>query len=154
MTDPELPPESRITSRVEGDTLIITVPGSRSPKKRWFIGSRGSLAVFAFLTITFIAQGGFTHTPSWTAGGFLFLLLTVFQLPFLFRYQHKIVYEITSQDLTEITGLAATPLRRNWPRDGFGDHRMEDSIFGLKGLADEEVEWILEQIRRKWEAPK
>ncbi|HEY1922291.1 MAG TPA: hypothetical protein VGG44_05960 [Tepidisphaeraceae bacterium] len=167
---PELPPQSRITSRIDGEILSISIP--RSSTRLGCIGESWSLAaVFGFLTICSFAQGVFGGNPAWTAAGFFFFLITGWQLLALrgglLRPPGITKIEISPESLSKLSGSANAPHRRSWPRSVIVDVRVEpksdsgpaslnlhvqgeSNAVSLFSCDDpEELEWIADQIRRR-----
>jgi hypothetical protein len=167
---PELPPQSRVTSRIDGEILSISIP--RSSARLGCIGGSWSLAaVFGFLTVCSFAQGIFGGNLAWTAAGFFFFLITGWQLLALrggiLRAAGTIRIEITPDVLSKISGTADAPHRRSWPRAVITGIQVErKSASGPASLSlqlrdepnaislfscddPEELEWIAEQIRRR-----
>jgi len=161
---PELPPQSRISSRINGSEMTILIPRS-------IRGSGGcvpgSLAVaFAFLGVTFTAQGLLTRNPLWSIGGLLFFLLTGWQLLARFgpslKTPRQISLKITPETLTALTGSPESPMSRHWPRSTIIRIRAEPPKLNLyligrdtpvcllSDLDPAELEWIADQIRVKW----
>jgi hypothetical protein len=164
MTDrlqPELPPQSRISSRIDGSEMTLLIPRAN---RRQIPG--GWTAAFGFLAITFTAQGFLSGNRLWSAGGFLFFLLTACQLLFRLgsslRNSGEIKLQITPDVLTAITGPAEAPMHRHWPRSAISSIRAEPpklnlylasrqpSVCLLSGLDPAELAWISDQIHRKW----
>src|ERR1700689_2438188 len=116
---PELPPQSRVTSRIDGEILSITIP--RSPARVGCIGgSWSAAAVFGFLAVCCGTQGLLRGHILWTAAGFSFFLIAAWQIlalrgGFLHGFG-AIKLEIGPESLAKISGPAETPLRRSWPR--------------------------------------
>jgi hypothetical protein len=167
---PELPPQSRITSRIDGDVLSINIP--RSSARLGCIGGSWSMAaVFGFLTVCSFAQGFFGGNPAWTAAGIVFFLFTGWQLLVLrgglLRAPGTIRIEIGPESLSKISGPDAGPHRRSWPRPTITaihvepksasgpaslnlQLRDEPAAISLYSCDDpEELEWIADQIRRR-----
>jgi hypothetical protein len=166
----ELPPQSRVTSRIDGEVLSISIP--RSSARLGCIGGSWSLAaVFGFLTVCSFAQGVFGGNASWTAAGFFFFLMTGWQLLALrgglLRASGTIRIEVGPESLSKVSGPGASPYRRSWlraviigvrvePKSGSGPAslnlqlRDESAVISLCSCDDpEELEWIADQIRRR-----
>jgi hypothetical protein len=167
---PELPPQSRITSRIDGDVLSISIP--RSSARLGCIGGSWSMAaVFGFLTVCSFAQGIFGGNPAWTAAGFFFFLVTGWQLLALrgglLRAPGTIRIEVGPESLSTVSGPGTGPHRRIWPRAVIIGIQVEQkSASGTASLSlqirdepnaislfscddVEELEWIADQIRRR-----
>ncbi|MGD0463295.1 MAG: hypothetical protein ABSB74_12495 [Tepidisphaeraceae bacterium] len=167
---PELPPQSRITCRINGEILTITIP--RSPTRVGCIGgSWSAAAVCGFLAVCFTAQGMLGGNLLWTAAGFFFFLITGWQLLALrgglLHAPGAIKLEVTPESLARISGPAETPHRRHWPRSAIIAIRVEpQSPSGPASLClqlrddppsiclyscddPDELEWLADQIRRR-----
>jgi hypothetical protein len=172
---PELPPQSRITSRLDGEVLSITIPRS-SARVGCIGGSWAAAAAFGFLAVCFTAQGMLHNNLFWTGGGFFFFLITGWQLLALrggiLQAPGTIRLEIGPESLAKIRGPAGTPIRRNWPRSAITAIRVEpksadgpaslcmqirdeSSSICLYACEDaDELEWIAEQINRRLSGTK
>jgi hypothetical protein len=164
MTDrPELPPQSRISSRIDGGEMTILIP--RSARAAGCVP--GSLSVaFAFLAVTFTAQGLLMRNALWSFGGLLFFLLAGWQLLARFgpslKNPSQIQLQISPEVLKMTTGSAETPVSRQWPRSTISEIRAEPPKLNLyligrdapvcllSDLDPAELNWIAEQIRVKW----
>lgn len=167
----KLPPQSRISSRIVGSDTTILIPGNYGSSRGCIAGSFSAAAVFAFLTVTFIAQGMLSKNLLWTGGGLFFFLLTGWQLLALHvlprANSSRIQLEITPELLARITGPADAPQRRQWLRSAVADIRVEQEPAAppelrihfndgqpafclLSGLDPDELWWMAEQIRLKW----
>lgn len=137
-------------------------------------GSYSAAAVFGFLTVTFVVEGIISKNHLWTGGGFLFFVLTTWQLIALSAASpgnsSRIQLEITPELLSETAGPAdpgAPGRRRQWLRSAVADVRIEQESDGppelrihfndgqdafclLSGLDPDELRWVAEQIRLKW----
>ena len=165
----ELPPHSRISLRIDGNGVTITIPKAADSSAG---GSWTAAAAFAFLTVTFMTQGLLSGNLLWTGAGFFCLLLTGWQmialrgLPGGKSGQTKL--QITPDQLAKITGPANAPQRQQWPRSAVTDVRVDpesDSkpsglslhftdgkppVCILSGFDPDELNWIAEQIHQKW----
>jgi hypothetical protein len=165
MTDrPELPPQSRITSRVEGSEMTILIPRTARTLGGWV--PKGLSVTFAFLAVTFTAQGLITRNPRWSIGGLLFFLLAGWQLLARFgpalKTPGQIKLQITPEFLTTTIGSAEAPTSRHWPRSTISGVRAEPPTLNiyltsrdtpvcvLSDLEPAELLWIAEQIRITW----
>jgi hypothetical protein len=168
----ELPPHSRISLRIDGSGMTIIIPKAADSSGG---GSWAAAAAFAFLTVTFMAQGLLSGNLLWTGAGFFCLLLTGWQmlalrgLPGGKSGQTKL--QITPDQLAKITGPANAPQRQQWPRSAVTDVRVDpesDSkppsltlhfsdgkppVCILTGLDPAELNWIAEEIHIKWGLP-
>jgi hypothetical protein len=168
----ELPPHSRISLRIDGNGMTITVPKAdgSSPGGSW-----AATAAFAFLTVTFIAQGLLSGDLLWTGAGIICFLLTGWQIMILRGLpagksgQTKL--QITPDQLAKITGPANAPQRQQWPRSAVTNIRVDpesDSkpaglslhfsdgkppVCILSGPDPAELNWIAEEIHIKWGLP-
>jgi hypothetical protein len=147
MTD--LPAQSRITSRTDGSTLIITIP----LRRRGGCASWGGVAAFAFLAIVCMTQGMLARRLGWTAVGLVFLVIAAWQWAMLARWG-TVVIEISPESMTLIQ--SGTAGRSRWDRANVprvradtGGLRLAASII-LPGHDPDELEWLADQIRRKW----
>jgi hypothetical protein len=167
---PELPPQSRVTSRIDGEVLSITLPRS-SARIGCIGGSWAGAAVFGFLAICSFAQGTFSGNLIWTGAGFFFFLFTGWQLLALrggiLRAPGTVKLEIAPESFAIVSGPADTPHRRSWPRSAITGIRVEPkktagptslflelrdeprSVCLYSGSDAEEMEWIAEQIRKR-----
>jgi hypothetical protein len=165
----ELPPQSRISSRVDGADTTITIPLAAGASRGCLAGSWSAAAVFSFLCIVFIAQGAFSRNLAWTAWGVLLFILAGWQLIALRffppgRLDRTVRLEISPESLAEITGPADAPARRQWLRSIVANVRVEpesaaicidfnDGTPGcrlLAGADPDELRWIAGQICLKW----
>jgi len=144
--------------------MIILIPKSARSSSGHI--PMGLSVAFAFLAITFTAQGLFTRNPLWTLGGLLFSLLTGWQLLSRFgpslKTPSQIKLQITPEVLTVISGPPDAPMRRHWPRAAISRIRSEPPMLNvylknrdapvrlLSGLEPAELDWIADQIRIKW----
>jgi hypothetical protein len=167
---PELPPQSRITSRIDGEILSIAIP--RSPARVGCIGgSWSAAAVFGFLAVCCGTQGLLSGHILWTAAGFSFFLIAGWQILALRGgFLHglgAIKLEICPESLAKISGSADAPHRQHWlrsiiigiqiePKSATGPASLYLQLLGdpspvrLFSCDDpEEMEWIAEQIRRR-----
>ena len=164
----ELPPQSRISCRLEGHTLAITIPGpSVNAGGNW-----GLIAIFAFLAVSCITQGLLTNVHTWTIAGFVSALIAGWQL-YAMRgaafHAHKAVkLEISPEFLSLVSGPNNAPLRQRWSKADVSDIRTEmnaasstsqlllqlrngqPAISLVTGTDPAELNWISEQIHRKW----
>jgi len=166
---PELPPQSRISSRIDGGYTTITIPSAASRSHGCLGGSWSAAAVLSFLCIVFFAQGIFSRNLGWTAVGVVAFILAAWQLLILRFFSpkgldHTIQFEIGPEWLTEVAGSADAPFRQRWPRHSVAEIRVEQSppalciYFNdqqltcrlLVGFDLAELNWIAEQIRLKW----
>jgi len=153
MTD--LPADSRITSRTDGSTLIITVPLRR--RRRW--ASWGGVASFAFLAVVCLAQGMLRRQAGWIAAGLAFLLISAWQWGMLARWGTA-VFEISPELLT-IQQSGAASGRMQWSRADVAVVRAERGALRIGGAGASEalleghdlyeLHWLAEQIRGQWE---
>jgi len=150
-----LPAESRIVSRVEGDDFVITIPGGRRGRTGlgWSAGA-------AFLGLTFTTQGLLTHRAEWSAAGlasFLFaMVMSLKSVKMLVRNQQRIKLRISPASLA----LEYSEGRRLWKLNDIGRVHAEDGDLNLYqtgggpvvklagGLMQGEGEWVGEQIQR------
>ncbi|HEX4056449.1 MAG TPA: hypothetical protein VHX86_19480 [Tepidisphaeraceae bacterium] len=166
----ELPPQSRISSRIEGGNTTLLIPGNSASSRGCIAGSFSAAAVFGFLTVVCMAQGIFSKNLLWTGGGFFFFILTAWQLLALRILPRTssthTQLEITPELLSETTGLANAQRRRQWLRATVADICVEqqsgvpelrvrfndgqDTVCILSGLDPDELRWVAEQIRLKW----
>ncbi len=123
---PELPPQSRVISRIDGEILSITLPQSRAIG--CIGGSWAGAAVFSFLAICSFAQGTFSGNLIWTGAGFFFFLFTGWQLLALrggiLRPRNSQTRNST-ESFAIVSGPADTPHRRSWPRSAITGIRVE-----------------------------
>jgi hypothetical protein len=167
---PELPPQSRITSRINGEILTITIPRTSTRVGR-MSGSWSAAAVFGFLAVCFTVQGMLGGNLLWTGVGFLAFLIAGWQLLALrgglLHAPGAIKLEVGPESLARISGRAETPHRRHWPRFSITAIRVEPrSASGPASLCLQlrddpssvhlyscddpgELDWIAEQIRRR-----
>jgi hypothetical protein len=161
---PELPPQSRISSRIDGNEMTILIPRSAPVSGGWI--PRGLVVAFAFLAVTFTAQGLLTRNPLWSIGGLLFFLLTGWQIVARFgpalKTPSQIKLQISAEVLTVTTGPAEAPMSRHWTRSAISSIRAEPPVLNiylagrdtpvclLSNLEPAELDWIAEQIRVKW----
>jgi hypothetical protein len=146
----ELPADSRITSRAVGSTLTITIPLAR--KSRW--ASWGGTASFAFLAVVCLAQGMLERRLGWTGAGIAFLVVGAWQGAMLARWGTAVI-EISSDSMT-ILQSGRAPEQSRWNRSDVSEVRAEtaglrvgaDTV--LRGHNPHELQWLAEQIRRKW----
>jgi hypothetical protein len=157
-----LPAQSRISSRSDGNELIITIPRG-STASRGCVPT-GFTAAFAFLGVTFTAQGLLTRKTSWSFFGLLFFLLMGLQLMLRFsrgmNSAGSTMLRITPEMLTMTTNT-----RRQWPRSTITAVKADPPslhlyISGqlapemiLSNLDPDELQWIAGQINRKWNFP-
>ena len=108
----ELPPHSQISLRIDGNAMTITIPSAAGPS-RGLLGGRQSLrggnwaaaAAFAFLAVTFIAQGILSGKPAWTGAGLVCFLVTAWQMVALRGLPAgHVKLQISPDQLTRITG--------------------------------------------------
>lgn len=163
----ELPPQSRISLRLDREGMTIVIPKSSGKTK----GSWGLAAGAAFLTVTFIAQGLLSGNHAWTGAGLLCFIVTAWQFILLrgspgMEGQTKL--QVTGDRLAKIVGPEDAPQRQNWQRSAIAELRVEtESGSNRAGLCmhfkDEqppawllsdgdsrELDWIAEQIRTRW----
>jgi hypothetical protein len=150
----ELPAESRISSRAEGDEFTISIPG------RGTIGSMsGSVVVAAFLGLTFLAQGIISHQVGWSIAGALFFVIAAAMLSRniarSFLHRQGTTLRMDSAELVLETG----PGRRSWKLAGIAQIgadagglflRLADKRPVIKlagGLEPAEAIWIAEQLQ-------
>jgi hypothetical protein len=161
---PELPPQSRISSRIDGSEMTILIPRSARTARGWVPG--GLAIAFAFLAVTFTAQGLLTRNPLWSIGGLLFFLLTGWQILARFgpalKTPSQIKLQISPEILTATTGSSEAPMSRHWPRSAISSIRAEPPMLNiyltgrdtpvclLSDLDPAELVWIADQIRVKW----
>jgi hypothetical protein len=161
---PELPPQSRISSRVDGSEISILIPRSTGASGGCVPGSL--VVAFAFLAVTFTAQGLLTRNPLWSIGGLVFFLLTGWQILARFgpalKTPSQIKLQISPEALTVTTGSAEKPMSRRWTRSAISSIRAEPPMLNiyltgrdtpvclLSDLDPAELEWIADQIRAKW----
>jgi hypothetical protein len=162
---PELPPQSRISSRVDGNDLIIVIPKSARAPLHF-----GLTAGAAFLAVTFTAQGLLAHSSAWSVAGFFFLLAAALLLAVDFarslRNPRESTLQITTDGLTLLTGPTDSAARRSWPRSSIASICAEPPTLNLyfsnpqppicllKGLDNAELNWIANQIRIRWREQK
>jgi hypothetical protein len=163
----ELPPQSRISLRMDREGMTITIPKS-SGKPR---GSWGLVAIAAFLAVAFIAQGVLSGNHGWTGAGLLCFIVAAWQFMLLRGMpgndgQTKL--QITGEWLARIVGTDDAPQRLDWQRSSVSEVRVEtDTESNRAGVCArfnnkqppvwlvfdgdlQELEWIAEQIRIKW----
>jgi hypothetical protein len=167
----DLPPQSRISCRIDGQVLSITLPRS-SARVGCMGGNWAAAAVFAFLAVSCTAQGILGGNLLWTAAGFFFFLIAGWQLLALrggiFHAPESTKLEIGPDSLVKIGGPTDAPQRVQWPRSAITDIRVEPrsssgsaclnlhlndapQVVCLLSSSDaDEMHWIAEQIRRKW----
>jgi hypothetical protein len=164
----ELPPQSRISCRLDGQTLAITIPGpSVDPGGSW-----GLIAIFAFLAVTCTTQGLLSGDHGWTIAGAVSFLITGWQLYGMrgaaFHTARAVKLEISPEFLSLVTGPSNAPQRRRWAKADVSDIRTETNadsesselrlqlrngqpaISLVSGIDPAELSWISEQIHRKW----
>jgi hypothetical protein len=165
----ELPTHSRISLRIERNGVTITIPKAAGSSSG---GSWAAAAAFAFLTVTFIAQGILSGNLLWAGAGFFCLLIAGWQMAALGALptgksgQTKL--QITPDQLAKITGPDKAPQRQQWPRSAVTDIRVDpesDSkppglslhfndgkppVCILSGIDPAELNWIAEEIHIKW----
>jgi hypothetical protein len=162
----ELPAESRITSRIEGDNTVITIPISGTSSRGCFGGSWGATAVFGFLGITFAAQGFLTRNLGWVLAGMGCLVVTAFQLAILQglpRKSSRIEISTGAESLSCAIYRVQAAERKSWVRSAVAKIEVEangklcvrltesgEICCLAEGLDRQESEWIVEQIRHKW----
>jgi hypothetical protein len=164
---PDLPPQSRITSKIEGDELVLTIPHPAPASRGCLSGSWGATAAFAFLAITFIAQGLFSKQTSWSIAGLFCAAIAILQLPTLRAIRSRnaalTILRIAPGHITRITGPAQTPIRTEWQRPAISKLSVSppnlhlhsqfapSSPVCLLSTPDPtELAWIAHQIRLKW----
>lgn len=121
---PELPPQSRITSRIVGRELTITIP-----RPSFGSTSSGIAVAMAFLGIVFLAQGVLTRNPLWSVGGIFFFLLAALSFAIRLRAVTKSGGEINLKITDE--SVAVTPSPRPWPRQIISAIRAEPPKLNL-----------------------
>jgi hypothetical protein len=166
MTDPltELPPQSRISSRIDGSEMTILIPRSARIAGGWI--PTGLMIAFGFLAVTCTAQGVLTQNPRWFIAGLFFFVLAGWQLlahlgPML-KTPSQIKLQITQEFLTATIGSAEAQTSRHWPRSTISSIRAEPPKLNiyltsrdtpvciLSDLEPAELLWIAEQIRVRW----
>jgi hypothetical protein len=163
----ELPPQSRISLRIDREGTTITIPKS-SGKPR---GSWGVAAGAAFLTVTLVAQGVLSGNHAWTGAGLLCFIVAAWQ--FMLRRgmpgnDANTRLQISGERLARIMGPENAQQRQDWQRASVSEVRVEtDAQTNQLGLSMhfnknqppvwlvqdgdmQELEWIAEQIRIKW----
>jgi hypothetical protein len=154
-----LPAQSRISSRSEGNELIITIPRGSAASGGCL--PTGFTAAFAFLGVTFTAQGLLTRKPAWSFFGLLFFVLAGLQLIFRFSRGMKSAGSTTLRITPELLTMTAAT-RRQWPRSTITAVKADPPslhlyISGqlapemiLSDLDPDELQWIADQLNRKW----
>jgi len=157
-----LPAQSRISSRSEGNELIITIPRGAAASRGCV--PTGFTVAFAFLGVTFIAQGLLSRKPAWSSFGLLFFLLMGLQLMFRFSRGMKSTGSTTLRITPEMLTMTGD-IRRQWSRSTITAVKAEPPslhlyISGqlapdmiLSNLDPDELQWIAEQLSRKWNFP-
>jgi len=161
----ELPAESRISCRIEGDDTVLRIPKLAGASRGCFGGSWSVAAAFGFLAVTFAAQGILSKNLGWTFAGFGCFLAAGWQLLAL-RGLPQNSQEIEIRVGPESLSRVMQTIRRDWARSAVADLCIEgnsklielrlhlkdgkDSVCLLSGIDREELEWIREQIRLKW----
>jgi hypothetical protein len=164
----ELPPQSRISCRLEGQTLAITIPGpSVNAGGNW-----GIIAIFAFLAVSCTTQGLLTGERGWTLVGLVSALIAGWQLYAMrgaaSHAAKAVKLEISPEFISLVTGPSNAPMRQRWAKADVADLRTEASAgsasaelllqlrngqpaISLVSTSDPaELNWISEQIHRKW----
>ena len=162
----ELPAQSRISSRIEGDELVVIIPKSGGTPRGCAGGSWGLAAMFGFLAVTFVAQGFFSKNLEWTAAGMACFLVAGCQLAVLRGLPGKageIQIRIGNEHLTRVSRTGEMKQSRDCSRSAVAairvggnsglllhlkDGKGQESL--VSGLEAQELEWIAEQIRHKW----
>jgi hypothetical protein len=165
----DLPPESRITSRLKGDVLHITVPPA-SLKAGCLTGSWALCAACGFLAVSSITQGLLTHHPFWSLGGVICFALAGWQLALRrgsFGGGAPVIIEITPDLLCILPNGSSEQPPQVWRRQAVRDidaapaasldraglniHPLgAPSVTLLRSLTPEESRWLAGQIKRKW----
>jgi hypothetical protein len=163
----ELPPHSRISLRIDGGATTITIPKASGPLRGCLGGSWAAVSAFAFLAVTFTAQGVLSGNPRWTVAGLFCALLAAWQMVALHGLPAGHVrLEISPDQISRITGHDKSPQRQQWPRSAISGIRVDSNSnpaalslhFNnrqppaciLSGNDPAELNWIAEQIRKKW----
>ena len=163
---PDLPPQSRINSKIEGNELVLTIPHPTPASRGCLAESWGAAAAFAFLAITFIAQGLLSKEIAWSIASLLCALIALIQLPTLRAIRspstaHAIL-RIAPDRITRITGPAQSPIRTEWTRQAISKLTVSapnlhlhtqfapSPVCILSTPDPAELEWIAHQIRLKW----
>jgi hypothetical protein len=161
----ELPAQSRISSRIAGDELILTIPKAAGGSRGCLAGSSSAAALFGFLAVTFAAQGIFTKNLGWSLAGFGCFVIAGWQLLALRGLpgnSSDLQIRIGNAGLSRLTGPADAVQRRDWKRSAVAELRVEEGELRLhlkdakqadclvSGLEQPELEWIAEQVRHKW----
>lgn len=165
----DLPPESRIQSKLENNDTVLTIPKPPRKSQGCIRGSWSVAAVFGFLAVTFAAQGIFTKNSGWLFAAVPCLLITAWQLLLLRGLPGnfgEIQIRIGPEYLSRVARQGEFEQRRDWPRSVIADICLEpadkslelrlhmkdgsDPICLLTRMDPKELEWIAEQIRLKW----
>jgi hypothetical protein len=167
----ELPADSRITSRIDGRTLTITLAAAPRARPGCLGPSFSAAAAFAFLAVTCIAQGIFSRNMLWTAIGLLFSLLAGWQLIALggnlLGRLPRTILEISPESLALTVPAGQSRRPTQWMRTDIVDLRVErqgksgryalcllildqPAVSILSGVDPAELRWIAGQIRNKW----
>jgi hypothetical protein len=147
----ELPPQSRISSRITGNDLVITIP-----RRTLGASASGFAVAMAFLGIVFCVQGILTHNDLWSLGGIFLFLLAALAFANRIRTAMKSRGEIRLQITPE--SLAITPNPRQWKRSDIDAIRAEPPMLNLyltaqpapicllSDLDAAELQWLADQI--------
>ena len=162
----ELPAQSRITSRIDGDEIVLTIPNAAGGSRGCLQGSWGVAAVFGFLAITFAAQGFLSKNLGWTVGGVVCFVITAWQLVDLRGLagrSGRIEIRVGSETLSRRRFVGEAVERGDWMRSGVEGIGVEegralrlrlkgenDAVSLVSGIDLEELKWIEGQIRLKW----
>ena len=168
----ELPAHSRISLRIDGNGMTLTIPRATDSSGDFPAGSWAVTAIFAFLTVTLVAQGILTGNHLWTGAGFVCFVIAAWQWRAMgggrARHSGQTKLQITQNQLAKITGPLKAPQRQQWARSAIADIRVEaesdsappglslhfsdgkPAVRILSGGDPEELNWIAEQIRIRW----
>ncbi len=163
----ELPPQSRISLRVDREGMTIVIPKPMGKSK----GSWGLAAIAAFLTVSFIVQGLLSGNQAWTGVGLLCFIVTAWQLMALrglAARDDQTKLQVTGEHLVRFAGPADSPQRTDWQRAKVSELKVEkESESNRTGLRmhfkdkqapawlvmdgdSQELDWVAEQIRKRW----
>jgi hypothetical protein len=162
----ELPGDSRVTSWVDGERTVITIPVGRSGARGCFGGSWGAAAGFGFLAVTFCAQGFFGGNLLWVLGAVGCFFVAAWQLAMLRGIPGKagrVEISVDGERLGRAVFRGEAVLRAEWMRVDVrkiavgADGRLclhlnggREKVCLISGNDPAELEWIAEQVRLKW----
>jgi hypothetical protein len=152
-----LPAESRLISRAQGDALVVELRG-RS-------GNWGLAAIAGFLGICFFTQGILVQSGDWLAAGIFFLIVAMYRTS---RNIHRLAQTATVQIDPRAISISGKSGRSMWERNQVasvqicrtrrnGSWAMQiqlrngESTFILRGQDEQELRWLIGQVKRKWD---